>query len=146
MEKMQSDTPLSIDDSLVLDNISEQLAFEGGAGVFIARALLDEEYDDELTGSLLRQSNTANDYSQPDILLYPNPSNGKIVVSKNLSQYGGCRIDVRDVHGRIYLSSKLDENETLFEKDLSFLSSGLYTLQIYCDDIQIESLKLIIQK
>ena len=99
-----------------------------------------------MTGSLLRQSNIVQDDTEPDILLYPNPSSGKAVISKNLSQFGGCWMEVRDVHGRIYLSSKLDENETIFEKDLSFLSSGLYNLQIYCDEIQIESLKLIIQK
>ena len=146
MEKIQSESPLSIDDSLVLNNITGQLAFEGGPGVFIARAIMDEEYDDELTGSLLRQINNQIVNSQPDILLYPNPSSGKIVVSKDLSQYGGCRIDVRDVHGRLYLSSKLDTYETLFEKDWSFLSSGMYFIQIYCDDLMIESLKLVIQK
>ncbi|MBK6989143.1 MAG: T9SS type A sorting domain-containing protein [Bacteroidetes bacterium] len=146
MEKVQSASPLSVDDSLVLDDIAEQLAFEGGPGVFIARAIMDEEYDDELTGSLLRQSNNHNYFSQPDILLYPNPSSGKIVVSKDLSKYGGCTIDVRDMQGRVYLSSKLDINETLFEKDVSFLSSGMYSLQIYCDELLIESLKLVIQK
>lgn len=146
MEKVQSASPLSVDDSLVLDDIAEQLAFEGGPGVFIARAIMDEEYDDELTGSLLRQSYNQNYFSQPDILLYPNPSSGKIVVSKDLSKYGGCTIDVRDMQGRVYLSSKLDINETLFEKDLSFLSSGMYSLQIYCDELMIESLKLVIQK
>ncbi len=146
VEKVQADVPLTIDDSLLLDNIGEQLAFEGGPGVFISRAIMDEEFDDELTGSLLRQSNIVQDYNEPDILLYPNPSSGKIVISKNLSQFGGCRMEVRDLHGRIYLSSKLDLNETLFEKDLSFLNSGLYSLHIYCDDLQRESLKLIIQK
>lgn len=146
IEKVQAEIPLSLDDSLLLDNIGEQLAFEGGPGVFISRAIMDEEFDDELTGSLLRQSNIVQDDTEPDILLYPNPSSGKAVISKNLSQFGGCWMEVRDVHGRIYLSSKLDENETIFEKDLSFLSSGLYNLQIYCDEIQIESLKLIIQK
>jgi hypothetical protein len=112
------------------------------------REMIDEfgEYDDELTGSLLRQSYNQNYFSQPDILLYPNPSSGKIVVSKDLSKYGGCTIDVRDMQGRVYLSSKLDINETLFEKDLSFLSSGMYSLQIYCDELMIESLKLVIQK
>jgi hypothetical protein len=146
VEKVQTNEPLTIDDSLLLDNMAEQLAFEGGPGVFIARAIMDEEYDDEVTGSLLRQTSTTEEYSQPDITLYPNPSDGKVVISKKLSQYGACRIDVRDIHGRLYLSSKLDVNEALFEKDLSFLKSGMYTLFIYCDEEQIESLKLIIQK
>ena len=146
VEKIQTDVPLSIDDSLLLDNITEQLAFEGGPGVFIARAIMDEEYDDEITGALLRQSNNEQEYLESKILLYPNPTSGKVIISKNLAQYGGCRIEINDMHGRLYLSSKIDVNETLFEKDLSFLNSGIYALQIYCDDQQIESLKLIIQK
>ena len=135
MEKVQAEIPLSVDDSLVLENISGQLAFEGGPGVFIARAIMDEEYDDELTGSLLRQTNNKILTSKPDILLYPNPTSGKIVVSKDLSKYGGCKIDVSDLRGRTMLSSMLDTNETLFEKDLSFLNAGTYLLQIYCDDL-----------
>ena len=95
---------------------------------------------------MLRQANNQIATTTEPILLYPNPTTGKIIISKDFSQYGGCRIDVRDMHGRMYLQSKLETNETLFEKDLTFLSSGVYTLQIYCDDLQIESLKLVIQK
>ena len=95
---------------------------------------------------MLRQANNQIPTTTEPILLYPNPTNGKIVVSKDLAQYGGCKIDVSDLRGRIILSSMLDTNETLFEKDLSFLNAGTYLLQIYCDDSLIETLKVIIQK
>ena len=127
-------------------NGGEQLAFVGGPGVFISRAIMDEEYDDELTGALLRLTNNRISKIEPEILLYPNPSNGKIIISNDFSMYGTCSIDVCDIQNRTLLSSRLDKNETLFEKDLSFLTSGLYFLNIYCEDALISSLKLVIQR
>jgi hypothetical protein len=148
LEKTLSGNSLSEIDSMELDNISVQLAFEGGPAVFIARAILDVEFDDELTGALLRQAYHPDRKADSGLFLYPNPTNGKIVFSKELSQYSGCLVEVKDVHGVSYMISILNQNqnENIFEKDLSFLNSGIYIFQIYCDDLQIETLKIVIQK
>ena len=56
MEKVLSLGQITKEDTLRLDTISAQLAIEGGPAVYMARSILDEEFDDELTGSLLRES------------------------------------------------------------------------------------------
>ncbi|MFN8181156.1 MAG: T9SS type A sorting domain-containing protein [Bacteroidota bacterium] len=146
MEAVQSSTPLTTADSLTLNNISAQLAFEGGAGVFMARAILDVEYDDELTGALLRQANGSSATEQPNLLLYPNPTNGKLTFSANLTQYQGCRLEIHDVHGRTLITEFLNTVQTIADKDYSALGSGIYWIQVFCEDQLIETRKLVVQK
>lgn len=146
VEKIQTELPLSSSDTVLLDNISSQLAFEGGPAVFIARANIDVEYDDELTGPLLRQLNNLTDVPDPELVLYPNPSSGKIIISKDLADFGSCRIEVNDLQDRLLLSTSLNQNEAIWEEDLSGLKSGTYLLKIYCDNELVSYNKLILQK
>lgn len=131
---------------MTLDNIATQLAFEGGTGVFMARAILDVEYDDELTGALIRQANGNSASEQSNLLLYPNPTNGKLTFSANLTQYQGCNLEIRDAHGRILITESLNTGQTITDKDYSVLGSGIYWIQVFCEDQLIETRKLVVQK
>ena len=141
---LRYDSTLTPDDSLEIEDVASQLACEGGPAVFMARAILDEEFDDELTSSLYRIR--ADQLNLENIILYPNPTTGEITISKNLSDYSGCTIDVFDFHGRQCYSSILDVTLSPIQKNLSLLKNGSYILRIQCDGVVINSMKLIIIK
>ena len=146
--KMESalryDSTLTPDDSLEIEEIASQLGCEGGPAVFMARAILDEEFDDELTASLYRIR--SDQLNLENIILYPNPTTGAITISKNLSDYSGCAIDVFDFHGKQCYSSILDVTLSPIQKNLSLLKNGSYILRIQCDGVVMNSMKLIIIK
>ena len=112
----------------------------------MARAILDLEYDDELTGALLREANGSSASKQSNLLLYPNPTNGKLMFSANLTQYQGCNLEIRDAHGRILITESLNTGQTIADKDYSVLGSGIYWIQVFCEDQLIETRKLVVQK
>ena len=82
MEKIQTELPLSAATPYFLITFPSQLAFEGGPAVFMARAIIDVEYDDELTGRYCSQLNNLTDVPDPELVLYPNPSSGKIIIQR----------------------------------------------------------------
>lgn len=146
LEKVLSQKVISKDDSLTLDSISVQLAIEGGPGVYIARAILDEEYDDEISGSLLRESSCEIALKIDRALIYPNPTSGTITIEKDLSEYIDCNFSIFDLKGREILVSNLPITEIRTTKDVRLLPAGIYLIQIYCDQQLLNTLKLILQK
>ena len=122
------------------------MSIEGGPGVYMARATLDLEYDDELTGSLLRESQSLDDESSTNTTVYPNPTTGKITIEKDLSAYRNCNLSIFDMDGRVLLKAELPVSQNVFERRTGFLQTGMYIIQIFCDNQVIESLKFIVQK
>jgi hypothetical protein len=118
---------------------------KGGSGVFVARAILDIEYDDALTGALLRQASSDSTPDISDILLYPNPTSGKLTYSANLFHYHDFKLEISDVYGRVLMAEFLNSGEPISVKDYSVLGSGIYWIQVFCDDQLIEIRKLVVQ-
>lgn len=60
--------------------------------------------------------------------------------------YNGFVVTVVDQNGRTCFESNLNVKENEFYRNLSGLSSGIFSLQINCDQMEIETIKLIIAK
>ena len=146
LEKVLSFGSITKDDTLSMDSIAVQLAIAGGPGVYMARAILDLEYDDELIGSLLRESQPLVDELFTKTIIYPNPTVGQITIEKDLSPYTNCNLSIFDLNGRVLIQSELSISQKVFEKEINLLQTGMYVIQIYCDNQIIESIKLIVEK
>ena len=123
-----------------------QIAIAGGPAVYMARAILDQEYDDELTGSLLRESQSLDDESSTNMTVYPNPTTGKITIEKDLSTYTNCNLSIFDMDGRVLLKAELPVSQNVFERKTDLIKPGMYVIQIFCDNQVIESIKFIVEK
>ena len=76
---------------------------------------------------------------QPTV--YPNPSNGTLMVNSNCKD---CIFEVYDVVGKKVMSQKLNENET--KVDLNSLNSGTYLYRIMQSGVLLKADKLILNK
>ncbi len=91
-------------------------------------------------------SNTLNlneIYSPKTISIYPNPTN--TVLNIQLSQNNSNpQLKIVDYSGKLVFSSFLNEKDSQF--DLTFLSSGVYFINLIFEDGEIISSKLIVNK
>lgn len=106
--------------SNILPSISEtyQIAFEGnalgGRGVCIDYVTIDQKL-------------SVNNTTEHTIEIYPNPSTGNIFV-KIENESINSAINVYSINGKNVYSGKL--GKTINNIDLSYLSGGIYTIQI----------------
>jgi hypothetical protein len=82
----------------------------------------------EFFKSFLISSSTEEYHTIQEINIFPNPTNGTIVI-EGIEMEKNNQIRVFDLNGRLMHSSRL----SAFNLDLSFLNSGLYLLQITND-------------
>ena len=73
--------------------------------------------------------------------VYPNPTNGGIIVNSGCKN---CIFEVYDVIGKKVLSQKLNENET--KVDLNSLNNGTYLYKIMQDGAILKADKLLLNK
>lgn len=148
------------DDSLVTANQIQDLAnlawmcpFTEGLAVFQARGLV-HNWDDSTfyynaceinapqSGSnRLANVNETQEVLSSQIAVFPNPSNGNLVVNTNVKE---CIFEVFDLIGKKVFSKKLIEGES--KLDFSTLSSGTYLYKISNNGSTIKSDKLILDK
>ena len=87
-----------------------------------------------------------NKISKTEFKLFPNPSNGFIMLESNKRLDELCRIEIVDISGRLLLNSQIDFRErNINQINLSGISSGIYFCRILGDDKQLEVLKFIHQ-
>jgi hypothetical protein len=93
--------------------------------------------------------NEQNDLSinENDILVYPNPSSGKINISFSLEKSTILSVDVTDILGNIVYHNIIDglKNYNRFDIDLSNLSKGIYYLCIKDHTNELQMKKVIIE-
>lgn len=81
--------------------------------------------------------------SSPDLLLYPNPSTGKInLTGENIKP--GSRISIYSIDGKLIYSTIIESTTQKIALD-TLLPNGFYCL-IYADEIQQHSFKFIVQQ
>ncbi len=71
-----------------------------------------------------------NEDHEEDLILYPNPSSGKVFISDGLDHINSYNVEVTDISGRVIYYKKWISNSDL-EIDLSTNSKGLYIYRIY---------------
>jgi hypothetical protein len=138
-----------------LQNMAVLCPFADGLAVYQARSLL-RYWDDSTTyynscenpvPNLTQNSSRKLDQSLTNssgislLNLYPNPSNGQLILkgtSKN------SNFELYDVVGRKVFSGSLNENET--QLDLNSLNNGTYIFKILKDGKEVKRDKLIINK
>ncbi|MBK7666725.1 MAG: T9SS type A sorting domain-containing protein [Sphingobacteriaceae bacterium] len=149
------------DDSLVtsnqiedLKNIASLCPFTDGLAVYNARALM-RTWDDstryynvcennvpDLTNDAARfAANSSNLVESTMPTVYPNPTNGSLVVNSGCKN---CIFEVYDIIGKKVLSQKLNENETKVE--LNSLNNGTYLYKIVQDGVILKADKLLLNK
>lgn len=102
-----------------------------------SKDLLEEKILLNQTSSIAEQRIPLNE----SIAIYPNPANDFVIIdSKNMS---ADQLEITDLSGRVQLKGSVDNN--LKSINISNLSSGTYLINIYKNELLIESRKLIIQ-
>lgn len=128
--------------------------FTDGLAVYQARGLM-HAWDDSTfyfnpceinapqlnSNSRLAETNGSNENSNPiNISVYPNPSNGNLLVNSNVKD---CIFEIYDVIGKKIMSQKLNETET--KVDVSSLNNGTYLYKIMQNNNLIKADKLILK-
>ncbi|MBI9036578.1 MAG: T9SS type A sorting domain-containing protein [Bacteroidales bacterium] len=79
-----------------------------------------------------------------DISIYPNPTTGIITIENLTSTGQACILEITDITGKIVIQSKIINNQSSIEIDLSWLEKGVYFININgCDYNTIK--KIVIQ-
>ena len=127
--------------------------FTEGLSVYEARGLI-HNWDDstfyynpcEIKAPQSSSSRLANLTKTEEVLatqiaVFPNPSNGNLVVNSNVKE---CIFEVFDLMGKKLMSKNLSEGES--KLNLSNLSSGTYLYKISQSGATIKTDKLILDK
>ncbi len=131
---------LSGTDSLVLDSIANELAIEGGRGVYYARAILDRELDDNITAPLFRIKTETKKLIESE--LYPNPNNGSFTYEYIVSDSGDYQIEIVNVNSVV--QKIINVNGEIGRKEISFLHNGIYFLLLKNENEIIDWKKIIV--
>lgn len=111
--------------------------------IYIKKDSLTSYYDFpcDSTNILYDQNLSTNNLElvNPNIILYPNPSNDFITI-KNLSNYALSHIVIRDLNGKIVYSKKVNSKQ--INIDVSFLQKGAYFVDCIIEGTR-KTLKLI---
>ncbi|NET31229.1 MAG: HYR domain-containing protein [Cyanothece sp. SIO1E1] len=84
---------------------------------------------------------------QPDVNIFPNPSNGQSQIELNGFQETPAQIMVRDAFGKVVRQIEVDYPEgTVLPLDLQDMPAGLYLISVMQDQQQVITKKLMIQK
>lgn len=92
-------------------------------------------------------SNTDNDISQSEMVIYPNPFNDKVTLSFESSNASDLKLEVMDITGKViatFNKAGIQGNNIITLSELSGLKAGLYFISISNGE-QIQSSKLIKQ-
>jgi ligand-binding sensor domain-containing protein len=113
-------------------NANSKYIFAGSGGDGIWRRLLSEIY--------LDVHEDKGDNSQ--IIVYPNPSQGKFQIKNNSTDK--IKFEINDVNGKLIVQSSLDAYTNLTEIDLRHVSKGIYYIRFegnklnYCEKIILQ--------
>jgi hypothetical protein len=117
-----------------------------GTGVFMARVMTEESFDDFLTqpqGS--RKDESTSDSTAARYLLYPNPNNGLLYYVWADAPQGSKHISISDMQGKQVLQQSISGSEGIILLNLAELSSGIYVLHLHSNGILYDTQKVIKQ-
>jgi hypothetical protein len=77
--------------------------------------------------------------------LYPNPSNGSVVLRTGLQERGMMQIQITDALGRIVLSQTTQAN-VLAHLSLTGMPDGVYFIQVQTNEARFRPQRLILRK
>ncbi len=84
---------------------------------------------------------------QPEVNIFPNPSNGQSQIELNGFQETPAQIMVRDAFGKVVRQIEVDYPEgTVLPLDLQDMPAGLYLISVMQEQQQVITKKLMIQK
>ena len=120
---------LSNEDIALLESVAYQCDMQGGEAVQTARAMLTwfdmKKYHFKRENGCQTEIYTKSQKSNSsDIRIYPNPSDGNIVV--DCGSLTTTQLNIFDVNGKVVLSQNINDKRTPI--NISHLSNGIY----YC--------------
>lgn len=136
---------VTLNDSILLENIAYDNAIDGGFGVFSSRAFLNLDIEDTPAGTVRGQffeAETVHEKLTP-FAIFPNPANGSVQI--NLEDENVIYdFNIKDITGKIILQqNNIHYNQIL---NLNHLSKGVYLIEFISNTQIIYSTKLVIIK
>jgi Secretion system C-terminal sorting domain len=90
--------------------------------------------------------NPTQHISLSGILLYPNPTDGPLLVDfSTLKNEIPQRLELIDINGRVLINNKIDMGEDVYYLDLSEFPPGMYILSVYDNKKILGISKLLVQ-
>jgi outer membrane protein assembly factor BamB len=147
---------LLLQDITTLQNIAAECPFVYGKAVYVARTLV-MKYDSAGTEYINQREIDNNNqrlyYEEEkdiiigdDVMVYPNPNNGKMYIALKNTTESIITFVLYDVTGREIKAKNILMQSEIGEVDASELSNGLYFYSIKNGDYQIATGKIIIVK
>jgi hypothetical protein len=133
---------LTANDSLVLDTIANQLAIEGGEGVYIARAILDIEVDDNISAPLFRIKASEKNDELIKSKLYPNPNNGTFTYEYKIGDSCCYEVSIINMQGQVMKVLNLANKSGSIEIN-SLSNNGIYFLVLRKESEIVDWKKII---
>ena len=132
----------------ILWSIAPQNPMEGGDGVYLARILLDVNYDDVDAGTRTMFAENNNVYPESGIFnLYPNPNDGNMVLDYSLlNENDKAELALYDITGKLLFRYELNASENQLAISHKGLNNGIYLYKIKVNEQVVKSDKLIIIK
>ncbi|MFZ2205562.1 MAG: PKD-like domain-containing protein [Minisyncoccia bacterium] len=153
IRKLQNnDFALDTLERTTLWSIAPQDPMTGGDGVYLARILLDVNYDDldPASRSMLIGSNESDDSTQSKEMnlfkLYPNPNDGNMMLDYSLNTSDKGEIAIFDIAGKLIYKYGLDASANQIIISHTGFNNGIYFYRIKINDQIVQSDKLIIIK
>jgi hypothetical protein len=149
---LQADSLVNAGQIQTIQNLASLCPFTDGLAVYQARALIrnwddSTSYYNSCENNVPNLNNSSKQLNQSDgaennkPIVYPNPTNGSLVVKSNCKD---CIFEVYDLMGKKVMSQKLNETET--KVDVSSLNSGTYLYKIMQNGALLKADKLILTK
>ena len=126
-----------------LSNIAAENAISGGAGVYMARAMIDTNADDVTGIASLRMIAPKQAVISHSGKLYPNPATKVVYFENNLSEKESGTLQLMDITGREMVSYKLNKGNLLAIP--TPYSRGVYLVKINITGKPTETVKLILE-
>ena len=147
-EEMQTDSPLTVNQKILLHGVGVQNAIEGGEAVYIARAKLNEDIVDDPVGYYRYSSNQHQEQEKnaKKGKLYPNPATTGVIYSYKWSDEQTGQLSIYNTINLCVLVVKLSGKETAKQIDLSSFSQGVYFFRVHCNDDESDSGKIILMR
>ncbi len=144
----------SSEDSVAIYTIASQCVWEGGAGVWQARAMYNTlvgnvmEYDDDCVDLSKKTTIIKPNHriTNTRFNLFPNPNDGNMTLEYHLDSKETASVSICDVAGKRVLESTLNPLNSILEINESKLDAGVYFYKVIVNNQQLENKKIVIIK
>lgn len=137
LESKINNAPFAVNDTSVLAEIANLHSLIGGKAVFIARALLKWDIEDDWSGGA-RRGSVKSHTNDDQIRAFPNPTIGIITLADILPEHIK-QLEMLDLTGRKISALTLNRNSA----DISDYAAGIYMLRLTDLNNKFRYLKII---